>query len=83
MGRSRGGLTSKIIDRPYKWAFGAARALTASEAHDNRLAGRLLRATWSNATRYDKLAAHDLAYVQLASIHCGSVLMSPRPNPQT
>ncbi len=130
MGRSRGGLTSKIhavVD-----TNGLVRlALTAGEAHDNRLAGRLLsrlksvtmlladrgydadwirdlvrqRGAWANippkrnrtealcfspylyrarnlversfnkikrcrrvATRYDKLAANYLAFIQLASI---------------
>ena len=32
------------------------------------------------ATRYDKLAANYLAFVQLASIRCGCALMSPRPS---
>src|SRR5579871_4910912 len=32
------------------------------------------------ATRYDKLAANNLAFVQLALSGYGSVLMSPRPN---
>jgi hypothetical protein len=32
------------------------------------------------ATRYDKLAANYLAFVQLASISYGCALMSPRPN---
>ena len=31
------------------------------------------------ATRYDKLAANYLAFVQLASIRLGCTLMSPRP----
>jgi transposase len=31
------------------------------------------------ATRYDKLAANYLAFVQLASIRFGCALMSPRP----
>ena len=33
------------------------------------------------ATRYDKLAANYLAFVQLAQSGCGSALMSPRTNP--
>jgi transposase len=32
------------------------------------------------ATRYDRLAANYLAFVQLASIRHGCALMSPRPN---
>ena len=32
------------------------------------------------ATRYDKLAANYLAFIQLASIGYGCALMSPRPN---
>src|SRR5271156_4121974 len=35
------------------------------------------------ATRYDKLAANYLAFIQLASIRCGCALMSPRPNRRT
>jgi transposase len=129
MGRSRGGLTSKIHAVVDTNGLPVRLALTAGEAHDNRLAGGLLSrlksrsmlladrgydadwiralvskrhawanipprsnrsrsasaristepATWSNgssiikqcrrvATRYDKLAANYLAFVQLASI---------------
>jgi transposase len=32
------------------------------------------------ATRYDKLAANYLAFIQLASIGLGCMLMSPRPS---
>jgi transposase len=31
------------------------------------------------ATRYDKLAANYLAFIQLPSYGCGCALMSPRP----
>jgi transposase len=131
MGRSRGGLTSKIHAIVDTNGLPVRLALTAGEAHDNRLAGKLLsrlksgtmlladrgydadwiralaanRRAWANipprsnrnepicfspylyrarnlverffnkikhcrrvATRYDKLAANYLAFVQLASI---------------
>ena len=131
MGRSRGGLTSKIHAVVDTNGLPVRLALTAGEAHDNRLAGRLLsrlksgtmlladrgydadwiralvrqHGAWANippkrnrtealcfspylyrarnlverffnkikhcrrvATRYDKLAANYLAFVQLASI---------------
>jgi transposase len=131
MGRSRGGLTSKIHALVDTNGLPVRLALTAGEAHDNRLAGRLLsrlksgtmlladrgydanwiralvrrHGAWANippkrnrtealcfspylyrarnlverffnkikhcrrvATRYDKLAANYLAFVQLASI---------------
>jgi len=131
MGRPRGGLTSKIHAMVDTNGLPVRLALTAGEAHDNRLAGRLLsrlksgtmlladrgydadwirdlvrqRGAWANiprkrnrtealcfspylyrarnlvewffkkikhcrrvATRYDKLAANYLAFVQLASI---------------
>jgi transposase len=131
MGRSRGGLTSKIHAVVDTNGLPVKLALTAGEAHDNRLAGKLLsrlksgtmlladrgydadwiralaaeRGFWANippkcnrndpicfspylyrarnlierffnkikqcrrvATRYDKLAANYLAFVQLASI---------------
>src|SRR5215210_1132842 len=131
MGRSRGGVTSKIHAVVDTNGLSVRLALTAGEAHDNRLAGRLLsrlksgtmlladrgydadwirdfvrqRGAWANippkrnrtealcfspylyrarnlverffnkikhcrrvATRYDKLAANYLAFIQLASI---------------
>ena len=131
MGRSRGGLTSKIHAVVDTNGLPVKLALTAGAAHDNRLAGKLLsrlkwgtmlladrgddadwiralaaeRGFWANippkcnrngpicfspylyrarnlierffnkikqcrrvATRYDKLAANNLAFVQLASI---------------
>ena len=131
MGRSRGGLTSKIHALVDTNGLPVRLALTAGEAHDNRLAGKLLsrlrsksmlladrgydadwiralaakKDAWANipprcnrsdpicfssylyrarnlverffnkikhcrriATRYDKLAANYLAFVQLASI---------------
>jgi transposase len=131
MGRSRGGLTSKIHALVDTNGLPVRLALTAGEAHDNRLAGKLLsrlksktmlladrgydadwiralaakKGAWANipprcnrsepicfspylyrarnlverffnkikhcrrvATRYDKLAANYLAFVQLASI---------------
>ena len=131
MGRSRGGLTSRIHAVVDTIGLPVKLALTAGEAHDNRLAGKLLsrlksgtmlladrgydadwirtlaaeRGFWANippkcnrnepicfspylyrarnlierffnkikqcrgiATRYDKLAANYLAFVQLASI---------------
>jgi transposase len=131
MGRSRGGLTSKIHAVVDTNGIPVRLALTAGEAHDNRLAGRLLsrlksgtmlladrgydadwiralaskKGAWANipprcnrigpicfspylyrarnlverffnrikqcrrvATRYDKLAANYLAFVQFASI---------------
>ena len=131
MGRSRGGLTSKIHAVVDTNGLPVQLALTAGEAHDNRLAGKLLshlkagtmlladrgydadwirdlaskRGVWANipprsnrkepicfspylyrarnlverffnkikqcrrvATRYDKLAANYLAFIQLASI---------------
>jgi transposase len=131
MGRSRGGLTSKIHALVDSNGLPVRLALTPGEAHDNRLAGKLLsrikfgsmlladrgydadwirdlalkRGAWANippksnrnnpicfspylyrarnrverffnrfkqcrrvATRYDKLAANYLAFVQLASI---------------
>ena len=131
MGRSRGGLTSKIHAVVDTNGLPVRLALTAGEAHDNRLAGKLLsrlksgsmlladrgydadwirelatkQARWANippksnrndpicfspylyrarnlverffnrikqcrrvATRYDKLAANYLAFIQLASI---------------
>jgi transposase len=33
------------------------------------------------ASRYNRLAANYLAFIKLASIRIGYVLMSPRPNP--
>ena len=128
MGRSRGGLTSKIHALVDAHGLPVRLALTAGEAHDNRLAAKLLsrlksgamlladqgydadwiralateKGAWANipprsnrndpvcfspylyrarnlffnkikhcrriATRYDKLAANYLAFVQLASI---------------
>jgi transposase len=131
MGRTRGGLTSKIHAVVDTNGLPVRLALTAGEAHDNRLAGNLLshlksgtmlladrgynadwiralvanRCAWANipprgnrtdpicfspylyrarnvverffnkikqcrrvATRYDKLAANYLAFIQLASI---------------
>jgi transposase len=108
MGRSRGGLTSKIHAVVDSNGLPVRLALTTGEAHDNRLARSLLsrlkagsmlladrgydadwiralvakRQAWANverffnkikqcrrvATRYDKLAANYLAFVQLASI---------------
>jgi transposase len=131
MGRSRGGLTSKIHALVDSNGLPVRLALTPGEAHDNRLAGKLLsrikpgsmlladrgydadwirelamkKGAWANippkrnrsepicfspylyrarnrverffnrikqcrrvATRYDKLAANYLAFVQLASI---------------
>ena len=131
MGRSRGGLTSKIHALVDTNGLPVRLALTPGEAHDNQLAGKLLsrmkpgsmlladrgydadwirelamkKGAWANippkrnrsepicftpylyrarnrverffnrikqcrrvATRYDKLAANDLAFVQLASI---------------
>jgi transposase len=131
MGRSRGGLTSKIHALVDTNGLPVRLALTAGEAHDNRLAGKLLsrmksgtmlladrgydadwiralvrqQGAWANippkrnrtealcfspylyrarnlverffnkikhcrrvATRYDKLAANYLAFIQLASI---------------
>jgi transposase len=131
MGRSRGGLTSKIHALVDTNGLPIRLALTSGEAHDNRLAGKLLsrlksgtmlladrgydadwiralaaeRGVWANipprcnrtepicfspylyrarnlverffnkikqcrrvATRYDKLAANYLAFIQLASI---------------
>jgi transposase len=128
MGRSRGGLTSKIHAVVDTNGLPVQLALTAGEAHDNQLAGKLLsrlkagtmlladrgydadwiitkRGVWANvppksnrkepicfspylyrarnlverffnkikqcrrvATRYDKLAANYLAFIQLASI---------------
>jgi transposase len=131
MGRSRGGLTSKIHALVDTNGLPVRLALTAGEAHDNRLAGKLLsrlnsgtmlladrgydadwirclvrqHGAWANippkrnrtealcfspylyrarnlverffnkikhcrrvATRYDKLAANYLAFVQLAAI---------------
>jgi transposase len=131
MGRSRGGLTSKIHAVVDTNGLPVRLALTAGEAHDNRLAGKLLsrlkvgtmlladrgydadwiralavkKCAWANiparsnrndpicfspylyrarnlverffnkikqcrrvATRYDKLAANYLAFIQLASI---------------
>jgi len=131
MGRSRGGLTSKIHAVVDANGLPVRLALTAGEAHDNRLAGKLLsrlksetmvladrgydadwiralatkKGAWANipprsnrnepicfspylyrarnlverffnkikhcrrgATRYDKLAANYLAFIQLASI---------------
>ena len=144
MGRSRGGLTSKIHAVVDTNGLPVRLALTAGEAHDNRLADQLLSrlkfgsmlladrgydADWIRAfvatkgalanipprcnrrepicfslylyrarnlverffnkikhcrrvaTRYDKLAANYLAFVQLAQTGCGSALMSPRTNP--
>ena len=142
MGRSRGGLTSKIQVVVDTNGLPVRLSLTAGETHDNRLAGGLLsrlkagsmlladrgydadwiralvtkRRAWANipprsnrnepicfsphlyrarnlverffnkikqcrrvATRYDKLAANYLAFVQLASIRLWCALMSPRP----
>ena len=62
MGRSRGGLTSKIHAVVDSNGLPVRLALTAGEAHDNRLAAKGV------ATRYDKLAANYLAFIQLASI---------------
>src|SRR5579863_470469 len=143
MGRSRGGLTSKIHALVDTNGLPVRLALTAGEAHDNRLAGKLLsrlnsgtmlladrgydadwirclvrqHGAWANippkrnrtealcfspylyrarnlverffnkikhcrrvATRYDKLAANYLAFVQLRQLGCGSVLTSQRPS---
>jgi transposase len=142
MGRSRGGLTSKIHAVVDTNGLPIRVAVSAGEAHDNRLASKLLsrlksgtmlladrgydadwiralaakRHAWANipprsnrndpicfspylyrgrnlierffnklkqyrrvATRYDKLAANYLAFVQLASIRLWLRLMSPRP----
>jgi len=102
MGRSRGGLTSKIHAVVDSNGLPVQLALTAGESHDNRLATKLLarlktgemlladrgygavwiralvgeHGAWANippqcrrvATRYDKLAANYLAFIQLASI---------------
>ena len=104
MGRSRGGLTSKIHAVVDTNGLPVRLALTAGKAQDNRPAGRVLSrlkpgtmlladrgydADWIRAlvrqhlverffnkikhcrrvaTRYDKLAANYLAFVQLASI---------------
>src|SRR3954454_13289721 len=72
MGRSRGGLTSKIHAVVDTNGLPIRLALTAGEAHDNRLAGklrsRLKSGTMLLATRYDKLGANYLAFIQLASI---------------
>ena len=143
MGRSRGGLTSKIHAVADTNGLPVWLALTAGEAHDNRLAGKLLsrlksgtmlladrgydadwiralaatRGVWANipprcnrnepicfspylyrarnlverffnkikqcrrvATRYDKLAANYLAFIQLASIRLWLRVKSPRPS---
>ena len=143
MGRSRGGLTSKIHALVDTNGLPVRLALTAGEAHDNRLAGKLLSrlksgtmlladrgydadwiralvrqyGAWANippkrnrtealcfspylyrarnlverffnkikhcrriATRYDRLAANYLAFVQLASSGYGCAVMSPRPS---
>jgi transposase len=147
MGRSRGGLTSKIHAVVDTNGLPVRLALTAGEAHDNRLAGRLLsrlksgamlladrgydadwirtlaakKGAWANipprcnrndpicfspylyrarnlverffnkikqcrrvATRYDKLAANYLAFVQLASIRLWLRVneSGPRPCPK-
>ncbi len=75
IGRSRGGLTSKIYAVVDTNGLPVRLALTAGEAHDNRLAGKLLSRLKSGtkqcrriATRYDKLSANYLAFIQLASI---------------
>src|SRR5215208_1520392 len=101
MGRSRGGLTSKIHAVVDTNGLPVRLALSPGEAHDNRLASKLLSrlksgsmlladrgydADWIRelamverffnrikqcrrvATRYDKLAANYLAFVQLAYI---------------
>ena len=66
MGRSRGGLTSKIYALVDTNGLPIRLALTAGEAHDNRLAGD--KQCRRVATRYDKLAVNYLAFIQLASI---------------
>ena len=79
MGRSRGGLTSKIHAVVDTNGLPVRLGLTAGEAHDNRLALKLLSRLVERffnkikqcrrvATRYDKLAANYLAFIQLASI---------------
>lgn len=74
MGRSRGGLTSKIHALVDTNGLPVRLALTAGKAHDNRLAGKLerffnkIKHSRRVATRYDKLATNYLAFVQLASI---------------
>ena len=143
MGRSRGGLTSKIHAMVDTNGLPVRLGLTAGEAHDNRLALKLLsrlksgamlladrgydadkiraaatkKGAWANipprcnrkepirfsphlyrarnlverffnkikqcrrvATRYDKLAANYLAFIQLGQSDYGCVLMSPRPS---
>jgi transposase len=143
MGRSRGGLTSKIHALVDANGLPVRLAVTPGEAHDNRLAGKLLsrlkagsmlladrgydadqirefaaaKGAWVNippksnrndaicfgpylyrtrnrverlfnkvkhcrrvATRYDKLAANYLAFVQLASIRLWLRANEPRPS---
>lgn len=146
MGRSRGGLTSKIHAVVDSNGLPVRLALSGGEAHDVRLVGKLLsrlksgsmlladrgydadwirelatkKGAWANippksnrndpicfspylyrarnrverffnrikqfrgvATRYDRLAANYLAFVQLASIRLWLLLMSPRPKAST
>jgi transposase len=85
MGSSRGGLTRKIHAVVDSNGLPVRLALSPGEAHDVRLAGKLLSRLISGlmlhagrgyrikrcrriATRYDRLAANYLAFVQLASI---------------
>jgi transposase len=72
MGRSRGGLTSKIHAVVDTNGLPVRLALTAGQTHDNRLAGQLIFNKIKHcrrvAKRYDKLAANYLAFIQLASI---------------
>jgi transposase len=77
MGRSRGGLTSKIPAVVDSSGLPVRLALTTGEAHDNRLAAKLFsrlkaRSMLLADRGYDadwiKLAANYLAFIQLASI---------------
>jgi len=69
VGRSRGGLTSKIHALVDTNGLPVRLALTPGEAHNRveRFFNRIKQCRGA-ATRYDKLAANYLVFVQLASI---------------
>jgi hypothetical protein len=69
VGRSRGGLTSKVHAVVDANGLPVRLGLTPGEAHYNRLCPvNKIKQCRRIATRYDKLAANYLAFIKLASI---------------
>jgi transposase len=80
MGRSRGGLTSKIHAVVDSNGLPVRLALTAGEAHDNRLAGKLLSRLKSGAMRLAD-RGYDADWIRaLVSGHGGWANIPPRRN---